>query len=782
MKDVNQTRYHLLLGEADWDRSQTDTALGSAANGRRWEYDRPRQGIRLQAEVFTFQQQGAAAVPLDPHQRRDSDRDAYGHWYWIDPSGNQIRARWAGAEASEILYPNDLASCPQMSPTGDFRPAAPAPAIAAEPLAGLAVITDSYLVVGSPTTGSLLAFDLYALESGYVRVPLPQPDPSQRPQPFDLAALPNGGLLVLDRVQQQIWRLDRRLRPMPLPAAMPGEPTLFQPQTGPTRRTVTTPPAPAIALAGATVDPIAIAPLPDGSFWVLDQPATGASVLWHYGPDGSFPQSLELVTANLVNPEDDDLDLGLIRGYDLAYQPQVDDRGGFLATGTLFIVDQQGNQAFALDLVSLAPLTLRIQRHYYPLRSLDPVSLVATWSEAEVYYHQTSDRWLPIKALPRQRYEPQASLVLPSMDGREPDCLWHRLCIDACLPPETEVRVEARAAAAIANLPWENWQIQPVLYQRPSSEVPYGSLWSEADRADPHTGTWELLLQQVRGRYLQLRLTLVGNGRSSPLVRSLRAHYPRFSYLRQYLPAVYQQDSDSESFLDRFLANPEGVFTTLEGLIAQVQTLFDVRTVPSEALEWLASWIGLALEPGWSDYQRRLLIAQAPYFFQRRGTQVGLLQAILLTLYPEFGPRLFQDDIAQICPTVRIVERFLTRTQTAVAAGDPTELDATLTGDVLTDARDRAHRFTVLLPTTLSATAQSLVERIVTLEKPAHTDFTIKQYWALFRVGEVRLGLDTVLGQGGQFDSFRLGQSALAEAALTEAFPYTLTNRTVISR
>ncbi len=456
------------------------------------------------------------------------------------------------------------------------------------------------------------------------------------------------------------------------------------------------------------------------------------------------------------------------------------------------VVDSSGLQAYALRVASLERLELRIERKYYPLRNLSPVALVAVWSEGEVYYHQisrslgekSSQRWLPIKALPRQRYETHASLILPTMDGREPGCLWHRLCMDARRPSETELHVETRAADEIADLDWAPWQRQPSPYHRPTAEIPYGSLWSETDLTDPCTGVWELLFQQVEGRYLQIRLTLVGNGRYTPLVRSLRAHYPRFSYLQQYLPKVYQQDSNSLSFLDRFLANPEGIFTTLEGQIAQAQTLFDVQTAPSDALEWLASWFGLALEPGWSDYQRRLLIAQAPYFFQRRGTQVGLLQAILLTLYPELGPQIFQDDVAQRNPTVRvrIVERFLTRTQPGVAAGDATDLKLTLTRDVQADAKARAHQFIVMVPTDLSDNTQRLLERIVELAKPAHTAFTIKQYWALFRVGEVRLGLDTLLGPGGQFETFRLGESALAEAALGAAFPYTLTNRTVISR
>src|SRR5205814_8561541 len=91
-------------------------------------------------------------------------------------------------------------------------------------------------------------------------------------------------------------------------------------------------------------------------------------------------------------------------------------------------------------------------------------------------------------------------------------------------------------------------------------------------------GTWELLFHAAIGRYLQLKIQLIGNGRSTPRLRAMRIYYPRFSYLEHYLPAVYREDSQSASFLDRFLANLEGLYTTLEDKIAAVQMLFDPRS------------------------------------------------------------------------------------------------------------------------------------------------------------------------------------------------------------
>jgi phage tail-like protein len=771
MKDVNNTSYYLFFGRDDWNRSQTEEGA------QKWEYDDRSQSIQLQAENFRFAPSDQELIPLDPTQRRDSDRDAFGHVYWIDGTGTAIRAKWAKASQSEVIFPTAQAPCP-VSSAHPFQPVAPPPNPSPEPLAGLAMLTGGYLVVGSPTTGSLLVFDLYALDGVALRIPLPLTATGERTQPFDLAALPDGGLLVLDRLHQLIWRLDRSLRPLPRRSPIATLPEIFQPASGRPDRHFTPAISTAIALTGAT-DPIAIAPLPDGSFWFLDERVGNASAIGYYNPPNP-PQFVILETANLVDSGADDLDLTEINAYDLAY---VGDTG---QTGTIWLVDRLGKQAYALRVITRNPLVLRIERQYYPVRSLGETSLVV--DAEDVYYRQIGDRWLPLRALPQQRYEPEASLLLQSLrdrllDGREPDCVWHRICLDACLPKETTVQIEARATdhpRDLEGLPWTLRHLQPTPYRRPSSEMPDAALWSYPTGSSDSFATWETLLQQVRGRYLQIRLTIRGNGRSTPKIRALRAYYPRFSYAKEYLPDIYQQDPVSFDFLERFFANPEGILTLVEGAIAQIQILFDIRTVPRDALEWLASWIGLAFDPAWSELQRRILIAHAPYFFQRRGTVLGLRQGILLILHPELGSRIFSDDSENLCPTVRIIEQYLTRRLTALALGDPTATLA-LTGDAESDARDRAHRFTVMLPATLDPDTERLIARWIDLEKPDHTVFTLKTYWALFRVGEVRLGLDTLLGEGGRIEPFRLGRSALAEAALGEIFPYTLTDRTVIT-
>jgi hypothetical protein len=75
--------------------------------------------------------------------------------------------------------------------------------------------------------------------------------------------------------------------------------------------------------------------------------------------------------------------------------------------------------------------------------------------------------------------------------------------------------------------------------------------------------------------------------------------------------------------------------------------------------------------------------------------------------------------------------------------------------------RRKAHRFTVLLPWPMHIKDSSgheldhvqlrdLAKRIADVQKPAHTICDVKFFWAAFRIGEARLGDDTLLASGSR--------------------------------
>jgi hypothetical protein len=129
------------------------------------------------------------------------------------------------------------------------------------------------------------------------------------------------------------------------------------------------------------------------------------------------------------------------------------------------------------------------------------------------------------------------------------------------------------------------------------------------------------------------------------------------------------------------------------------------------------------------------------------------------------------------------VERFLTRGVGGLVFGDPTADGLASPGSLTAQAvAANAHRFSVLVPHTLSIEQRTMVSRITELEKPAHTLADVRVYWALFRVGEARVGLDTRLGESGAFVPFVLGSTSLPEGYLAARYPFDIADRIVSDR
>jgi hypothetical protein len=97
--DANGTRFHLLLGEADWAACTPPPA-----------WDAERGEVTLEQRVFEFPA-GAADRPPALADRRGAGRDRFGNWYWIDADATGIRVLsvgdgavtgfWRGSPAEE---------------------------------------------------------------------------------------------------------------------------------------------------------------------------------------------------------------------------------------------------------------------------------------------------------------------------------------------------------------------------------------------------------------------------------------------------------------------------------------------------------------------------------------------------------------------------------------------------------------------------------------------------------------------------------------------------------
>jgi phage tail-like protein len=955
--DVNQTRFQLVYGPTDW----LPVASGSSPSAEPlFDWNACDATLSLHQDLFIFPNL-SGQLALDVANRRGSGRDRYGNWYWIADSQTELRFLSMKPSSSAQHFWSSSDEVRNSVPTGEFFTAAEPQPPAALVFSGLAVTPDHYLVVGMLQPQGLLVFDLY---SGGPPTHLLWPATLSF-APFDMAVADDGGILILDRANRFYWKLDRNFQVQSFRPASATTVTSsgFQPAGGvlvAEQFSVSNQVTQDFSVPLTTLfDPVSIESLPDGSVLILDNPpAASYSVVHRFqsGRESAPPVDLAQALANYLaaSPATGDPDPQAVRGYDFAFNGNSSLPS---AVGTLYIVQIYGDQSFAFAVaIQGDSWSLSAQPRYFPMRQFEGKGIVAAGG---CVYYDYQELWVPLVEQPRPQYRLQAQLLLPqpgvavspttppnAFDGKQPGCVWHRLFLDACIPPGAGVLVESRAADVQSLLPSTPWQSEPSPYLRNSGcEIPYVTpqLQGSADR----TGTWELLFQNAVGRYLQLRLTLSGNGRNTPRLQALRAYYPRFSYLRQYLPAVYQDDPVSASFLDRYLANVEGMYTVLEGKIEQVQELFDPRIIPAEYLDWLASWTSIVLDPTWSEQTRRLVLSHASQMFMERGTPNGIIRAIQLMLDPCPDESLFDESAAGSgscsnsgsgsCScngssagsqstdvfSVRLVERFLTRSSPLLDYGDLADVQApgvvasgsasgagsawtpakgaaplntlfrcylqnqyaevvdlnaawgtnysgfddpdlvlppvqpattteaadwkrflrdglgftyaavttadqsayqsflsqrydtiadlntawNLTGanlyssfasvllpvsmpsggvmlldwikfvSVALPIQQNAHRFTVLVPVNLtdtSATQQTklaVAQRVANLEKPAHTSFDVRLYWAAFCVGEARLGQDTLLGPGSRFAALVLGSGSLAAGNLTVSDP-----------
>ena len=103
--DANQTRFHLLLGEADWSRC---TQLEPPPFRTQW--DPTRYEVTLEEKLFRFLP-SKFSPPLRIEQRRGAGQDRFGNWYWISDSEQEILVHSMGSagnfEELGLLYLDD---------------------------------------------------------------------------------------------------------------------------------------------------------------------------------------------------------------------------------------------------------------------------------------------------------------------------------------------------------------------------------------------------------------------------------------------------------------------------------------------------------------------------------------------------------------------------------------------------------------------------------------------------------------------------------------------------
>ncbi|WP_300450146.1 phage tail protein I [Accumulibacter sp.] len=448
--------------------------------------------------------------------------------------------------------------------------------------------------------------------------------------------------------------------------------------------------------------------------------------------------------------------------------------------GALIVVAQlPGDQFVRLRLLGNQPTLLPpLVAPHYDGRGivLAPDGRVAYWT-AQGLRHA---------APARAQYRQSGRLFSFALDAEHDQMSWGRLIVEACLPAGTGIRFRAFTrddlefgdpidgqglageVPVLSQHTWENDGRETQALFRDPSARPLTPVAADG------FALYEAPLIVPPGRYLWLVFEFSGTRSKSPRLRGARAEYPGHDLLKK-LPRTLWREAAARDFLFRYLMPPAAMLDEWQSVSGDRHRLLDSRIAPAQALPWLASFLGLVLDPCWPAEVQRRMIAEAANLFRTRGTLASLRRMVEILTGAE----------------VVIVEHFRLRGGGVVgntqvnasqavlgvgyrvggAIGDPRRQalasDQPPSGDDFENFDDFAHRFTVSVVATLDARQLGCVRRLLELHKPAHTDFTLCTADSGIRAGlGAHLGISSVIGQSAGFQPGLMGDAVLGAGYL----------------
>lgn len=411
------------------------------------------------------------------------------------------------------------------------------------------------------------------------------------------------------------------------------------------------------------------------------------------------------------------------------------------------------------------------------------------------------------------------------IDSGKAQTVWHRLFIEAVLPPRTSVVVWLTASDSPSGVtsPTASWyphafgdaDMSALPPQTPEgvwlsipAEVPFANPLLGADPVPNRQGLFMVLVQRVgravrnlSGRFLGIRVELHGDRRSTPELAALRAWASRFSYVGNYLPELYRENkygpaadqpgnSTRRDFLERFVDIFEAQLTRIEDRIANSYLLTRPESTPDAALDWLGGWIGMN-SAGYPQDRRRARLLASARLHRNRGTVKGITESLNIAT-------------EGLCSrgAVIVIEDFRLRHIFATILGADLDIQNdpllpgfsgssnSFVGDTLFlgNPRDQAeilalfsapetgaeqaavqqfydslaNRMTVFIHNQVETVDVNLVTKIVQHEKPAHVAATIRIATQPFMIGLASLlGVDSYLAPEPPRDPVVVGGSQI---------------------
>jgi len=380
----------------------------------------------------------------------------------------------------------------------------------------------------------------------------------------------------------------------------------------------------------------------------------------------------------------------------------------------------------------------------------------------------------------RMHYKPDGRVFGFALDSGHDQNRWGRITVEACIPPGTAITFHAFSrdeldlvdpidglgaggdTPVLSQHVWDNYASKPQKLFRDTSQRPLSPAPAEG------FAYFDAPVIAEPGRYLWLVFELSGARSKSPRLRGASVEYPGHDLLSK-LPRTLWREPAARNFLFRFLMPIAAMLDEWEEVSSTRHRLLDARITPSAALNWLAGFVALILDPCWPERAQRQLILEAATLFRTRGTLASLrrmveilteAQVIIIEHFRLRGGGVVGNPEVNASQAVlgvgyRIGGRIGDINSAPLANSEPVDFD------------EFAHRFTVTVVAALSEAQLACVRRLIEHHKPAHTDFTLCTSATSMRAGVgAHVGISSVVGRSAGFDQAILGDAALGAGFL----------------
>lgn len=308
------------------------------------------------------------------------------------------------------------------------------------------------------------------------------------------------------------------------------------------------------------------------------------------------------------------------------------------------------------------------------------------------------------------------------LDSRERCMEWHRLKMDGRFFGEDSVK--ATVYAADSPYPQNSTMtFQEIVRSYEWNQYQKDEIFERYRRAE-FFQPMDVLLHDVEGRYLWIKIELKAQGEWRPYIERMQIYFPKHTWI-SYLPEIYQEDIESASFLERYLSIFQSIYEDMTEKIERIPSFLDPDTGEEGALYELADWFGIEHTDLWTVEQLKYLVKNAPRISQTRGSVNSLKELVKL----HTGKDAYIIEYHQLQPYFDggNKEQLLKK----LYAAHPYEFS------ILIDVEDfvQGSQFLIL-------------EQIVNMVKPAHMEcriIALKPY--IFLNQHSYLGINSVLGE-----------------------------------